>query len=117
DERDCADGRGHGTLDRAVVEVVAHRLDAIDPALRSRIEQICLAPAGAALADDADADGSEEWALRGYAEGLLQRNGAPVPLVRQTVRTVVPARRLLEAGLRFADDGPREADEPPAQLI
>lgn len=117
DERDCADGRGHGTLDRAVVEVVAHRLDAIDPALRSRIEQICLAPAGAVLADDADADGSEEWTLRGYAEGLLQRNGAPVPLVRQTVRTVVPARRLLEAGLRFADDGPREADEPPAQLI
>ncbi|WP_309127702.1 LuxR C-terminal-related transcriptional regulator [Microbacterium sp.] len=112
DERDCAGGRGHDELDRSLAEAIAHRLDTVDRELRERIEEICVAPVGAAL----PADSPDEWLKRGHAEGLLQRNGLPVPLVRRAVRASIPARRLLEASLRSAGGLQAQAAEESALL-
>lgn len=113
DERDCADGRGHDDLDRSLTEVVAHRLDTVDPLLRTQIEEACAAPLGTALS----ADDEPEWALRGYAEGLVQRNGVPVPLVRRCVRAIMPVRRLLEAALSSGGGLRAEAESEASPLI
>src|SRR5690606_26177654 len=60
----------------------------------------------------------EDAILRGYAEGLLLRTGQPVPLVRTTVRAMIPfhtaAQRAvgLSDGLaRAAADGDTETQE------
>lgn len=93
DERDCAAGRAHGELQRALEERVSHRLDLVDPDLRRAIEKVSVVPAGGAMVLS---DVAEDVVAQGHAEGLLLRNGSPVPIVRTTVRATVSARRLAE---------------------
>lgn len=94
DDRDCEGDSDHRELRRTLEERVAHRLDLIDPELRRDIEQICIAPPGHSLphADPATHDA----VTAGHAEGLLLRNGQPVPLVRSTVHMMIPIQRLVE---------------------
>ena len=101
DERDCSDDRTHGELRRALEERIAHRLDTIDPPLRHVIEELCVAPPGRAQSLPASTDG--DVVMRGYAEGLLTRNGQPVPLVRSAVHATIPVHRLIDLSTELAE--------------
>lgn len=102
DPRDCADDPAHRELGRMLHDQIAHRLDTIDPALRAIIDEVCVAPATTTQ------DSSDDWALQGYAEGLLLRNGQPLPLVRAAVRATIPPHRLIDLYARHPEDLARE---------
>ena len=99
DERDCVDDIGHRAVMRAVEERIAHRLDTIPAPLRHEIEQLCVSSGVHArpLTEDDDV------IAQGYAEGLLTRNGQPVPLVRSAVRATIPVGRLIDLSASMAD--------------
>ena len=99
DERDCVDDIGHRAVMRAVEERIAHRLDTIPSPLRQEIEQLCVSSGVHArpLTEDDDV------IAQGYAEGLLTRNGQPVPLVRSAVRATIPVGRLIDLSASMAD--------------
>lgn len=99
DVRDCRSDATHRELRCALEERIAHRLTMIDPELRHEIERVCVAPPGrpGSTADAADA------VIPGYAEGLLMRNGQPVPLVRSTVHAITPVPRLVALSGDLAD--------------
>ncbi len=101
DERDCADDGAHTELGRALEERIAHRLDTIDPSLRHTIEELCVAPPGRAQSLPEQAGG--DVVMHGYAEGLLMRNGQPVPLVRSAVHATIPVRRLIDLSAELAE--------------
>ena len=101
DERDCADDRAHVELGRALEERIAHRLDTIDSALRHTIEELCVAPPGTRPVAPAVDDG--DVVMHGYAEGLLMRNGQPVPLVRSAVHATIPVHRLIDLSTELAE--------------
>lgn len=106
DDRDCEGDSDHGELRGTLEQRVAHRLDTLDAALRHDIEHVCIAPPGVSP-PRADSR-SRDVVADGYAEGLLLRNGQPVPLVRATVHATIPVQRLvalsgeLAAGLAHA---------------
>ena len=81
----------HRAVQTALTEIVAARLHTIEPAVAARVQNECLNVAGTA---DADAD-ADETAMAGYAEGLLLRNGRPVPIVRTAVLATIPVDRLI----------------------
>ena len=110
DLRDCRDDSAHRELDRALQEQIAHRLDTIPADLRGTIEELCIAAPGAASLRPDDAD---PWSSRGYAEGLLLRNGQPVPLVRAAVRATMPVHRLIDLHARHPEVLARELASAP----
>ncbi|MGO2684222.1 LuxR C-terminal-related transcriptional regulator [Microbacterium sp.] len=90
DDRDCQGDAGHRELRSMLEEPIAHRIGALDPALRDEIERVCIAsPGSSATAADA-----ADLILRAYAEGMLLRSGQPVPLVRTTVQVTMPTGRF-----------------------
>jgi DNA-binding CsgD family transcriptional regulator len=96
DERDCANDTDHLALGSMLEQSVAHRLGVVDPAVRRAVEAISVAAAEEkALAPEllGDPDGI---VVQGYADGLLLRNGRPVPVVRTAVRASLTTRRLIE---------------------
>ncbi|WP_261165284.1 LuxR C-terminal-related transcriptional regulator [Microbacterium sp. Marseille-Q6965] len=95
DEHCPGDGR-HDEIAEALRELIAHRLDSIDPELRAAVEAVC-------LGNPSDADA--EKALAGYARGLLLRGGRPAPLLRDTVRATVPIERLARLYTEAGSDG------------
>lgn len=111
DDRDCADDGEHSALRRALEARVSYRLDAVAPSLRRAVEAICLdaaSPTGL-LSDSL----SDEVVLEAHAEGLLQRNGAPAPVVRSVVRSTITSRRLAELSSTLIDGLTRASvDEP-----
>ncbi|WP_248243205.1 LuxR C-terminal-related transcriptional regulator [Microbacterium kunmingense] len=90
--RDCAAEAEHLELSRAVHRRITHRLETISPALRRRIEALSL---GITDAQGAHADWAELIA-EGHAEGLLQQNGRPAPIVAAAARTGLPVDRLVD---------------------
>ena len=105
DERDCVDDVGHGAVMRDVEERIAHRLDTIPATLRHEIEQLCVS-SGVHARPLTEQD---EVIAQGYAEGLLTRNGQPVPLVRSAVRATIPVGRLIDLSASMADGLARSA--------
>jgi DNA-binding CsgD family transcriptional regulator/energy-coupling factor transporter ATP-binding protein EcfA2 len=105
DERDCADDGDHRAVLRAIEDRIAHRLDALPSELRRGIEELCVAPSphSRPLAE------GDDIIARGYAEGLLARNGQPVPLVRTAVRATIPVGRLIDLSSGMADELARSA--------
>lgn len=94
DGRDCAEN-GHDAWHRAVEEQVLHRLDTLgDDHRRHLIELISVAPADSYLRAR-DAGDLEAAIAQGHAEGLLLRNGEPVPVVRSAILSSIPAHRLV----------------------
>ena len=96
DERDCANDLDHSALGRVLEQSVAHRLGAVDTDVRRAVEAVSVAAAeentlGFELRGDPDG-----IVLQAYADGLLLRNGRPVPVVRTAVRASLPTRRLVE---------------------
>ncbi|REJ05314.1 LuxR family transcriptional regulator [Microbacterium bovistercoris] len=113
DPRGCPGGTAHADVERALQECIAQRLDTVDRSVRSVVEEACVDPSGHATA----ADEAAEFALmRAYAEGLLQRNGRPSPLVRSAVLAVMPAHRLRELTARFGDELARHAADVDGDL-
>ncbi|MBF0673084.1 MAG: helix-turn-helix transcriptional regulator [Salinibacterium sp.] len=98
DERDCAVDSSHSELRRHLQEHIAHRLETVSPPLRDAIEKLAIAaPSRAsALTDRASALTDRDTIMHGYAEGLLLRNGQPVPLVRSAVRATTPIPHLVD---------------------
>lgn len=99
DERDCSDDLSHRAVMRAVEERIAHRLDTIPTSLRHEIEQLCVGSAVHAR----PLTEHDDVIAQGYAEGLLTRNGQPVPLVRSAVRATIPVGRLIDLTASMAD--------------
>ncbi|MFS2242818.1 LuxR C-terminal-related transcriptional regulator [Microbacterium sp. OR16] len=110
DSRDCAHDRNHESLDDSVAELIIHRLDMIDERLRERIEEVCIAAPGTVHSADGEPD---DWALRGYAHGLLVRSGEAAPIVRTAVRRAMPTRRLIDLCIRHPESL-RDPDGLPA---
>jgi DNA-binding CsgD family transcriptional regulator len=90
DDLGCRGGP-HPGIGESLRDLIARRVDTLDPEVRDGIVATCLASsAGAAMAT------SESTMLAGYATGLLQRNGRPAPIVADAVRATVSVERLLE---------------------
>lgn len=85
------DDTGHALLHRVLHEVIAERLSAIDPGTTQHVRRRSLALV-TPPADDVD---EEAQNLAGYAEGLLQRNGRAVPVVRSAVLSTTPPERIV----------------------
>jgi len=98
----------HASLTPAILDRIAHRLDTVDPSLRRTLEQRCIAPHRFQPMTDAEALGADAVSAQGYAEGLLLRNGQPIPLVATAVRAAIAVHRL--AG--YADDIAEEIGHP-----
>ncbi len=107
DERDCADDSSHRAVIRDLEERIAHRLDTIPAQLRHDIEALCVS--GGANARPLTEE--DDVIAQGYAEGLLTRNGRPVPLVRSAVRATIPVRRLIDLSAHMAEGIARTAAE------
>ena len=107
DERDCADDRAHRAVMRDIEERIAHRLETIPDELRHEIETLCVS-GGAHARPLTEQD---DVIAQGYAEGLLTRNGRPVPLVRAAVRATIPVGRLIDLSASMADGIARSAAE------
>lgn len=101
DERDCLDDENHAELTRALEERIAHRLDTLDSDLRRTIEMRAIM-GGHRRPHLETPEHSDENIMKGYAEGLLMRNGQPVPMVRAAVRATIPARRLIDVSSGLA---------------
>ncbi|MFI8633403.1 LuxR C-terminal-related transcriptional regulator [Microbacterium sp. NPDC077663] len=96
----------HERVARAVGEVIALRLDTLDPESARVVRR-------ASLGDDeltpvVDAAASDALAL-GHAEGLLLRGGRPVPIVRTTVTRTTPVAQLIDV-LVASPVGPLDAE-------
>ena len=104
DERDCAEDDTHAELHRALDERVSHRLDLIDPGLRRVIEELCVV--SAKHSPSLSASTTTDPTAHGHAEGLLLRNGQPVPLVRAAVRASISVQRLTELSSILAESAP-----------
>lgn len=124
DVRDCAGDHGHAELAQLLEASIVHRLERLDPVLREAIEGACLGlfPDGALDCGGATGASNPDWMLRGHAEGLLLRNGAPTPIVGRAVRAGVPTHRLIALSATSVDIAttlavtPSPADEDGAQL-
>lgn len=92
----CRSSAAHEPIVAGLHEVIAQRLDGLEPELRLAVEAESLAPNTVAGATDAATIASA------HASGLLLRNGRAAPVVRSAVRAVTPVERiasLTEAGL------------------
>ncbi|MEV5072658.1 hypothetical protein MRBLMI12_004321 [Microbacterium sp. LMI12-1-1.1] len=96
DERDCADDIDHSALGRVLEQSVAHRLGVVDTDVRRAVEAVSVAAAEANPLDSELRGDSDGILVQAYADGLLLRNGRPVPVVRAAVRATLPTRRLVE---------------------
>jgi DNA-binding CsgD family transcriptional regulator len=85
DDRDCAGDIAHTELRRRLQGHITHRLESMAIPLRDAIEKLSIAPPGSA-----GAFVDRDTIMHGYAEGLLLRNGQPVPLVRWSVHATTP---------------------------
>ena len=99
DARDCADDPTHSAVTRDIEERVAHRLETIPTQLRHHIEALCIAGG----THSRPLSEHDDVIAQAYAEGLLTRNGQPVPLVRAAVRATIPVGRLIDLSASVAD--------------
>ncbi|MBB1516870.1 LuxR family transcriptional regulator [Tessaracoccus sp. MC1679] len=96
----CRDPQ-HQDLVRGLEARILHRLDTAEEPLRRWVELSCVGGAGDGFfSDDVSAD---DRIAEAYAEGLLLRNGSPVPVVRSAVRGALPAYRVLALGAAGPD--------------
>ncbi|HKP08188.1 MAG TPA: ATP-binding protein, partial [Microbacterium sp.] len=95
DDRDCADDGAHAALGHVLEQSVAHRLGVVEEEVRRTIEAMSVWSDDAPVLTD-PLDDVESVIAQGYAEGLLLRNGRPVPVVRSAVRANLSARRLVD---------------------
>jgi DNA-binding CsgD family transcriptional regulator len=93
---DCSSAGSHPSVASALHEVIAQRLERLEPEVRLAVEIESLAPSPGAAATDADS------VAAAHAQGLLLRNGRAAPVVRSAVRALTPVERIVsltDAGL------------------
>jgi DNA-binding CsgD family transcriptional regulator len=78
---------GHQHLRHALHDVIAERLETIDPGVAARVRRQCLGMQGG--------EDDTEWIFAGHAEGLLLRNGRPAPVVRTAVLATTPVEHIV----------------------
>jgi DNA-binding CsgD family transcriptional regulator len=105
---DCDEDAAHRAVREELREVIAHRIARLDDDLRHAIETLCLSP------QTLPSEEAAHWALAGHAKGLLQRNGHPAPVVRDTVRATICIDRLVEL---YAGSGMAETDPVLRELL
>lgn len=81
---DCRGGEDHLELRRDLDNQVLQRLDTLEMPLRRFIERLSLSPDDGPPPVDGE-DALEDLVCMGYAEGLLFRDGRPLPVVRSAV--------------------------------
>lgn len=101
DEAECRDAH-HAALRHVLEQRIAHRLDSVDDRLRRTIQAICLGPRQLMTELD-DPATTDDLIAQGYAEGLLLRNGRPVPVVSSAVRAAVPVHRIVQLSATVAE--------------
>ncbi|MCX6501792.1 MAG: LuxR C-terminal-related transcriptional regulator [Microbacterium sp.] len=77
----------HRNLRDALHDVIAERLETIDPGVAARVRRQALG-----VSIEGDDDGG---LFAGHAEGLLLRNGRPVPIVRTAVLATTPVDQIV----------------------
>jgi DNA-binding CsgD family transcriptional regulator len=107
-DADCDEDAAHPALREELRDIIAHRIAGLDDDLRHAIETLCLSP------QTLPSEEAASWALAGHAKGLLQRNGHPAPVVRDTVRATVCIDRLVEL---YAGSGMAETDPVLRELM
>ncbi|OAN42126.1 LuxR C-terminal-related transcriptional regulator [Microbacterium sp. H83] len=101
DEQGCDDDDRHSDLHRALEGRTHYRLDDVPPELRSAIEELCVVWPDRTVSDGIDDEtvrDPDDLVRHGHAEGLLLRDGTPVPIVRSAVRASMSPRRLIDLG-------------------
>ncbi|MHA7985435.1 helix-turn-helix transcriptional regulator [Rathayibacter sp. CAU 1779] len=106
DESGCPSGSAHDAIASSLHEVVAHRLNQLEPDVRSAVETESLTPNPASRS----ANHRTDMVVAAHAQGLLLRNGQAAPVVRSAVRAVTPIGRIVS----LADAG---LIEPSAELL
>ena len=106
---ECDDAQ-HVDLSRDLEARILHRLDTVPEPLRRWVELSCVGGLGHAglLQHDVNAD---ERIAEAFSEGLLLRNGLPVPVVRSAVRGALPAHRVIDLGALGAEPGVRSPED------
>lgn len=84
----CRGGADHHDHRRELEHQVIQRLDTLDLPLRRLIEHASLGAEGEGATEE-DGVAGDDLVLQGYSEGLLLRNGIPLPAVRAAVRSSV----------------------------
>ncbi|MCK6068032.1 MULTISPECIES: LuxR C-terminal-related transcriptional regulator [Microbacterium] len=107
-DADCTEDDAHPGVREELRDLIAHRIAGLDEELRHALESLCLSPHTPVSPPGAD------WAAAGHAKGLLQRNGQPAPVVRDTVRTTISVDRLAEL---YVDAGASPADPLVRELM
>lgn len=97
DDRDCRHDGSHAGLDRVMAALIAHRLDTAEEAVRRAVEAVCVLPPHDG---DPEPDTGDDWAMRGYAHGLLLRSGDAPPVVRAAVWETTPTQRFIDLWTR-----------------
>lgn len=95
DDRDCTDDGTHAALCHVLEQNVAHRMSVVEDHVRHAIEAMSVGVEDAPMSTDS-LDDLDNVVAQGYAEGLLLRNGRPVPVVRSAVLATLPTRRLVD---------------------
>ncbi|MEZ3159221.1 LuxR C-terminal-related transcriptional regulator [Microbacterium sp. BWT-B31] len=96
DDRECADDPQHTALRHVLEERIAHRVDVVSAQLRLGLQQLSLGQFGPSGQTGADLPLTDDFVAEAYSEGLLLRNGRPVPLVSAAVRATIPVQRLAD---------------------
>ncbi|QEW02222.1 LuxR C-terminal-related transcriptional regulator [Microbacterium lushaniae] len=107
-DADCTEDAAHAGVREELRDLIAHRIAGLDEDLRHALERLCLSARTSASHEPG------EWIAPGHAKGLLQRNGQPAPVVRDTVRATISIDRLAEL---YADAGPSPADPLVRELM
>ncbi|HWI31684.1 MAG TPA: helix-turn-helix transcriptional regulator [Microbacterium sp.] len=102
----CGGASDHEVIAEALQELIAYRLRSVDPELGRFVETLCLLPRGDRALRPA---ARQDLLMAGHAEGLLLRNGQPVPIVRATVRATTPIERRIDL---YVDSLTGGADDP-----
>nr|NLD40312.1 LuxR family transcriptional regulator [Actinomycetales bacterium] len=105
------EGEERQDLWRDVEDQVLQRLDTVDAPLRRTIERLSLGGPGDGRFPESHGEATDELIAQGHSEGLLLRNGSPLPIVRSAVRSAVSVHwksahsDVLARGIVNAADG------------
>jgi len=102
---ECAGSTDHAVVHDALQDVIGHRLHSTEPRVRAMLQSLSVAQDGAPPPPDA-----APLLEAAFAEGLLQRNGQLVPIVRAAVRATIPVERLVELYASSDDAGDAALD-------
>ena len=97
---------GHDRLAEMLIDQIAHRVQSLPTELRRAIELLSLGVGP--VTPQGETYDWDSLIADGYAEGLLQRNGEPPPIVCRAVRSTTSVQRMVELAPGIAERLARE---------